>query len=331
MPLNWFNSLFDDPQGIAAYFREMSGGRKYVEWQVFGPVSLMTLPEKQALDAGAAEGVINGFNGKPGFRQAALNLGIPVNSFDRFMWIIDEGVSTSGVTTSDTLMGARTITPQDCAHEMTHDFGVGYHADRYILDDYGDPFCIMGAPSSARSFQNPRLVFPDTFPHATTGPGVCAPYLLVTGWLDYGANVIEMPISALEQNAGGAIITLDVNHGAPPSGSTRRIALAIGTIPTGPNEAQFWVEYRHPSRFDLTIDADVATGAPDVSKDGALLLHEVQFNYGAKVLNQLHSRIVQWSDAKQNSTMTVGFGYRVRVADVDPMGQRVFLTLERVP
>jgi hypothetical protein len=328
---DWFNAAFSDPDGIAAYFREMSGGRKYIEWQVFGPTSLMTLPEKQALEPGGAEGVINGFNGKPGFRQAAVGLGIPVGTFDRFMWIIDDGISSAGVTSSDILLAASTFTPQETGHEVTHAFGVGYHADRYGPNDYGDPFCIMGRGNTARSFQNMRLTVAGPFTHATTGPGICAPYLLVAGWLDYAANVVEIPVAALDQHAGGAVITLDANQGAPPTGSGKRIALTVGSLPSGPADAQMWIEYRHPSRFDRRIDRDLISGVPDVSPFGVLLLHQVHFNFGVEIFNQLHSTIVHWSDASRGSTMNIGFGYRVRVADVDPSAPRVFLTLERVP
>src|SRR5260370_15206498 len=47
---DWYDRVFFDPDGIARFFRKASGGRQYVEWLVLGPINLMTLAEKLALD-----------------------------------------------------------------------------------------------------------------------------------------------------------------------------------------------------------------------------------------------------------------------------------------
>jgi len=128
----WFDTLFADPDGVASYFRQMSGARRLVEWQVFTPGPLMNLASKQQLDAGGPSSTVNGLRKA----AAAPAIGIPVDSFDRFMWFIDEGVSTGGTTPSDSLVGAIDFTTQLATHEMTHAFGVHYHADQTQLDDY---------------------------------------------------------------------------------------------------------------------------------------------------------------------------------------------------
>src|SRR2546428_2388609 len=52
MGADWFNRAFDDAAGIVTFFRTATGGRHDIEWQVFGPIDLMTLADKVALDTG---------------------------------------------------------------------------------------------------------------------------------------------------------------------------------------------------------------------------------------------------------------------------------------
>lgn len=109
----------------------------------------------------------------------------------------------------------------------------------------------MGQGPVARSFRNRRLdVNGANFAFGVSGPGICAPYLYAIGWLDYADHVVGIPPSALAQNTGAALTTLSANHGAPPEPG-RRIALALGDIPGQVGDpAQYWIEYRHTSRFD---------------------------------------------------------------------------------
>ncbi|GLV60412.1 hypothetical protein KDH_72320 [Dictyobacter sp. S3.2.2.5] len=325
MPVSWFNQVFSDSDGVASYFQQMSGGRQSITWQVFGPIDLLTPSEKQALDMKGAEAVVEGL------RTKATAQKIPVTQFDRFIWILDEGISTSGTTPSDSLVGAIDFTPQLAAHEMTHAFGVGPHADRYTAtgpQEYADPFCVMGRGNTARSFANPRLtLLSANYTHDTTGPGICAPYLYVAKWLDYQKNVEQLETSAMDQNAGGAIITLNANQGAPGPGRTERIALTIGTLPTQANgQSQYWIEYRHPSAFDRGVDRPVSTTTPDLPPEGALVLHDVRFDAAR---NSLHSYLISWVGANGGSVLDLpASGYQLRVTSTDTTGRRVFLALE---
>jgi len=59
-PGYWYDRLFGDRWGIATFFREMSGGRQYVEWQVFdGP--LLSTAQKAQADMGGPAGVVAAF------------------------------------------------------------------------------------------------------------------------------------------------------------------------------------------------------------------------------------------------------------------------------
>jgi hypothetical protein len=336
---SWFDQAFSDKDGVANYFRQMSGSRRFVEWQSFGPIELMTLAQKLAFDAQGGASTI------AGFRQAAIAKGIPVNSFDRFMWVIDDnGASTRGVTISDTLAGAIDFEPQLATHEMTHDFGVCSHADRVTLDDYSDPFCIMGMGPVARSFQNPHLATPaERFTHATTGPVTSAAYLFVTGWLDYRTNVVEIAPNDLPQPPTGpgipivisVVTTLDANQGAPPPGSANKIAITSGSVPRQTSDpAQIWIEYRHPSGLDRGVDRAVSAATPDMPPEGVVVLHSVQFDpipvagQRRRCNNSLHSFLTGFIPARPGSVSPSFLGHVVRVVSVDGSRRQVSLTIE---
>jgi hypothetical protein len=321
----WFDTLFADPDGVASYFRRMSGARRLVEWQVFTPGPLMTLDAKQALDASGADATI------AGLRNAAKGAGIPVDSFDRFMWFLDDnGLSSSGTTPSDSLVGAVDFTPQLASHEMTHAFGVNYHADKDTLDDYADPFCVMGKGPIARSFENPWLTVPapSPFTHSTTGPGICAPYLYVAGWLDYQRNVVELPRDPIALAARiGTTVTLAANQGAPTPGSPEAVALTFGGIPQGANDpSQYWVEYRRPRRFDRGVDRPVSTDTPDMPPEGVVVIHEVRFDLGRGV--GLHAMVRGWTGASTGNFLALPWtSQQLLITGVDADHWQVSLTI----
>jgi hypothetical protein len=242
--------------------------------------------------------------------------------------VINDQLSSGGTTPSDSLIGYDTITPQDAAHEMTHAFGVCSHADRLQLDDYADPFCLMGMGNTARSFQNPRLTVPGNFTHATTGPGLCAPYLYVAGWLDYKANVIEIGSGSVDEHVGETI-SLAANQGAPPWVSLQTIAVTFGAVPQTPNDPpQFWVEYRKPDGFDRGIDKPVSSNIADWPVEGGIILHKVTFG-SARCPSQLHSMVSNWQGAAPGAVLTIpGTGYGLEITSVDRPGQRVQLTIK---
>lgn len=322
MPDVWLERLFLDTAGVATFFREMSGGRHYVEWQVFDQ-AIVTAAQKAAADkAGGAPASI------ALLRSAAKAAGIPVDSFDRFLWIIDDGVSSGGTTPSDSLLGIFPLTPQLAKHEMTHAFGCCPHADQSSYDDYGDPFCVMGKGSIARSFENQRLLYPGTYTYSTSGPGICAPYLYVLGWLDFRANVASVTTAAIPENTGAAIVTISANQGAPPPGAPQRIALALGDTPKAVGDpSQYWIEYRHPSRFDRQINMPVSTATPDLPGDGVVILHEV--SYLVQRCSSLHSYVRGWTGAQIGNRLPVpAFGINVYVVGVNAAGLTVALNLE---
>jgi len=189
----------------------------------------------------------------------------------------------------------------------------------------------MGRGPVARSFENRWLTIPapSTYTHATTGPGICAPYLYVAHWLDYQRNVVEIRADAIAQNAGAAIIALDANQGAPTPESSARIALAFGAIPGGTGDpSQYWIEYRIPRRFDRGVDRPVSTTTPDMPPEGVVVMHEVKFDTGRGP--GLHAIVRGWVGARAGNALDLPpYPFRVRIASVDADRQQVSLTILR--
>jgi hypothetical protein len=253
---------FADVAGVASFIRQMSGGRQYVEWQVFGPVQLMTIAQKQKLDSLGFGQLI------PGLRAAAKSQGIPVDTFDRVIWVFDDGVSNSATSPNDTLIGAQTFVPSFLEHELVHTFGVCSHADANTQDDYGNPYCIMGNNYTAYGI-NINIGSGGASAFVETGPGLTAPYLYTANWLD-PKNIFSLPDPPTATN-----VQLSPNRGAPSAGSTEMTAATVGNLPKSPGDpTQTWFEFRIPTDFDRAIMRGVSPGG-GAGSPGVLLAHQV--------------------------------------------------------
>lgn len=321
MPDVWFERVFMDVDGVAGFFRQMSGGRRYIEWSLYSK-PLLSTAQKAAADA--SEMTIAAYRNA----ASATGSGIPVGDFDRFIWVVDDGVSTMGTTSSDSIVGAIDFCVQTTAHESTHAFGVHYHADVKKIE-YGDLFCLMGS-GGGRGFSNPRLAVPNGgFSNGLDGPGICAPYLLVAGWLDYKANVVGIEPSALAQNTGSTLTTLAANQGAPPPGSSTKIAMAIGNIPTqAADPPQYWIEYRHPSGYDRGINLLFNASAKDFPDTGVLALREVRIDTARGT--QLHSFLLSAVGAVAGQTLAIAaLNIAVRIVDVQVARKSIVVAMDR--
>jgi hypothetical protein len=240
--VDWVDRVFADREGVAAFVRRMSGGRRYLDWEAFGPVELMTAQEKAEL---IAQGKLS-----EGTREAARNKGIPVDSFDHWIWMTDEGLSNAGSTSGeDSFMGAKDFTVSVATHELVHALGVDGHADARTPNDYGDGYCIMGVYQ--RSCINPRLATPNAPPNLTpiAGPGLSAPLAHRAGWLDLARNTVALTPGV------GTRFDLYANQGAPTADDDRTVAAVAGPRPTTPEDpGQVWFEHRTSRAFDQAID-----------------------------------------------------------------------------
>lgn len=251
--IDWIDRVFSDQQGVAAFIRQMSGGRKYLEWQAFPATELYSQQEKDDL-ADLSKGT----------RDAARDRGIPIEAFKHWIWMTDEGVSNAGSTSGeDSFMGAKDFTVSVATHELLHRYRAG-HADAVKNDDYGDGYCVMGLYQ--RSFVNTRL----RGTHSSNvdpiaGPGLSAPLAWAIGWLD-SRNVLALP----GDPPVGTRIDLSVFSGAPTPEGDRIVAATVGASPaTHADPAQYWLEYRQAHGFDRGIN-DGPNAVPPADRPGVI-------------------------------------------------------------
>jgi hypothetical protein len=318
MPLDWYDKLIFDLDGIQAFVRRMSGGRARIECQFFGPLSPLTLAQKQQAANAGMEPTI--------YRQAARDAGVELSTFHRIMWIMDDsGQSQGGVLTGggDTFVGGVDLSPALICQEIIHTYNVA-HADRTVENDYGDTFCVMGDRSVARNFDHPALAWPGQFNHALTGPAVIAPSLFGAGWLNYQIQVVGIVREELPDYVGTAI-TLHANQGAPPPGSYDKIAVAVGSPPTHRSHPpQLWVEYRRPVGFDREIVRPRGAAA-DLPSTGGLVVHSVTYGT-AQVPAALHTLLTSSHPAQVGVLVPLpGFDRRLEVLAVN--GDTVTMTV----
>jgi len=85
-----------------------------------------------------------------------------------------------------TFLAAQNFSPSFIAHELGHRFGASdaYRETPGGLVVYQNQFCVMGAMGWPAIFNHPDLQDADTAGLAGTGPGMSAPTLMATHWLD---------------------------------------------------------------------------------------------------------------------------------------------------
>ncbi len=321
----WLDRVFSDPLGVASYFRKMSCGRQLVEWQVFPyKGDIMTLAEKQVL-----EKKVNTIGGKVDFEieptyQTALAKGIPVDSVDHVIFVIDLKDARAGVRGSNHIfLAANDIRPNNICHEMGHIFGLA-HASQAEKGDYGDSYCLMGglgpAGGNATEFQNSRLIVSTgKDSHGGTGPGICTPYLSKLGWIDSSINANHIYLSEDGTLSGDVTGTIYANQGGLPIASTKRIALIIDVpSPSSPSayaNSQYWVEYRTQQGYDRRI-------LP------ALLLREVVTSHSY----YLYLRAAEYNIDNRNINKKLRLpklNYVIKITDIDSSSQQITYRFEK--
>jgi hypothetical protein len=318
MPAGWFERVFSHTDGIAAFFRQMSGGRIAIEWDVFTIDELLTITQKVWLANSGAE---------PAWYRQALSATHPwinPDAYDHFLWLPNEASSRGGISLGgNAFVGVIDFTPSVAIMEMTHSFGSPNHADWQIVNDYRDSFCAMGLTSEGRGFDIPALQTDDrayshNLTHALVGPGISAHYLFQVGWLDLGN------VSSVVGDVGRSF-DLDANQGAPPPGAPGKIALIVGAPPAKqPSGPQYWIEYRHPSGFDRSINRPHPGDAADFPPEGVVLARRTDTVGGA-----LHSFFADVQSARVGNVLRLSnLGRSVRVTKVDAGARRVTVTVE---
>jgi hypothetical protein len=233
-------------ESVRRYFQDQSGQRQNLEFTVFDWCALpITSAQWMTLGGNVSDTVNPMISSNPrGMAPQNINLG----GFERFIYIIDDGVSRNGSTeNNETRIGAEGFDPAILAHEICHIFGPD---DSYKETDAGQEryeglFCIMGYEDGKFSFKDPGLVsLPDGagVDRVDCGPGMCVTTLLRTGWMNLSHGVQINGITTPWANSTVRIRALD---GAPDA------AVVSPVFAWFDDGERYFVEYRlASSRWD---------------------------------------------------------------------------------
>jgi hypothetical protein len=196
----------------AQFHFAQSGGRVQISYKVY---------DWFELNMTGQEWNNHGFNVgnvvRPVVSQA---LSLDLSTHDHFALVIDKADARLGATSGvHTHLAARDLNPAILQHELSHVYG----APESSLDTpqgpqlYGNLFCIMGFERQKYSFSDPTLTLPfdvDEADHSLSGPGMTAPTMMTTGWLDFSQRNQGQDISA-SLGTGSMTLQLAALRGAP--------------------------------------------------------------------------------------------------------------------
>ncbi|MFI0412429.1 hypothetical protein [Actinomadura sp. 3N508] len=148
---------------VAAYLDDQSGSRATFEFLVFDWFRLTGMTDEQWATVGHSFGLFD--LARPLITQG---LGVDLTPFTHFALVIDDPDARSAAWAPGKPylhLSAIDMTPALFAHELGHMFGANHsRLDQPLgLNEYGDPFCIMGAEGGKWSFDDPSFSFRKEF------------------------------------------------------------------------------------------------------------------------------------------------------------------------
>jgi hypothetical protein len=226
------------------FYAAQSAGRVSITWQVFDWLALaMDEDEWVTLSGKGIDGVVDLVTPMlPD--QTDLKQG-----FDHILVGIDSPNSSGGTTPGTyTYLGAVNFTPSMIGHEFGHRFGASdaFGTAAAGRRRYEDNYCVMGAMNWPYTYADSRLVADEAPGLAETGPGMSAPTLMATGWLDPAQhNLVDDLTGSAAVYGGGTLVTLSALTGSP------------GVVWDGPPLAvryhDYVIEYRIAAAWDHGI------------------------------------------------------------------------------
>lgn len=233
---------------VSSFIQDQSGGQQTAEFTVLDWYTL-SQTHQQWLDLK--------FNVRePVNEQVVKDTKVALSGYEHFVYVIDDGVSSSGVTRRDLLtsiIAAEDFDPAILAHEVTHVFGAG---DTFLDTPEGPKvydalFCIMGGEGSKYSFRDMTLLSPAEGAHAghtDCGPGMCAPTLLATGWLTLAKHAVQ--VKGVPGETPGGAVSIRALDGTPHAEGGLPVCCYVD------DGDRYMVEYRIArSRWDAGLPA----------------------------------------------------------------------------
>ncbi len=217
-------------QRVADYVLAQSGGRETISFKVFDWIELpLTAAQWSMLGFGAYKSVRpivqqklpEGESLDP-YTHILIGIDHP-GSTGRTTWRANDGVKDIGITH----LAANEFAPSNVAHELGHSYGAGDAfrgtADSLFVDGsndrYRDAFCVMGYMPWTASFFDDVLANPSAPMLNRNGPGMSAPTLLATGWLNEDEHGVGRDLTGSNLSSSGGISeTLSALAGAPGPG-----------------------------------------------------------------------------------------------------------------
>jgi hypothetical protein len=200
---------------VANYIFEQSGGRETITYKVFDWIKLpLTEAEWSGLGEGAYDKV------RPTIEQ---KIGEKLDPFTHILIGVDHSKSSGGTTPNVfTYLAASNFTPSLVAHELGHRYGAddAYRETAKGPEIYKNQFCVMGALGWPAVFVDNAIADPTAQGLNLSGPGMSAPTLMATGWLNEGEHGVAVDLSETDLISGsgfgsGFVQELSVLAGAP--------------------------------------------------------------------------------------------------------------------
>jgi hypothetical protein len=202
---------------VASYLFAQSGGRETVSFKVFDWIQLSTTEaEWSKLGFAAYASLRKEIEGK------TLESLAP---FTHVLIAIDHSLSAGGATGNGvTHLAASDFIPSAISHELGHRYGApdAYREVTGGETRYENRYCVMGGLGWPAMFLDDAIPDPTTQMLNRSGPGMSAPTLMATGWLneDEHGSGVELSDSNLF-SSGGAVCELSALAGAPEPLSSR--------------------------------------------------------------------------------------------------------------